>query len=375
LKTKHLHIVCLDVPYPADYGGVVDLFYKLEALQQKGIRIHMHCFEYGRGKQAELNKYCEKVYYYPRAEGHKGFSFSIPYIVASRNNTLLWERLQKDNYPVLLEGIHCCYGLNAGLLNDRRVVLRLHNVEHEYYKQLSKWEQSLVKKTYFHHESRLLQRFEKEIANKATVVTVSEKDMQTYKQTFGAKQISYLPVFTGHTEVLSEPGSGNFALYQGNLSVAENEKAATWLLTKVFNELDIPFVIAGKNPPERLVRLSHKKNNTCIVANPTPNEMDDLIKKAQLHVMPSFTNSGIKLKLINALFNGRHVITNDAMIEGTGLENLCHQANNAALMKYHIYRLFQTPFPQEEINRRKSILSRMFNREQNAEALIRLLFE
>ncbi len=370
-----MHIVSLDVPYPADYGGVVDLFYKLEALQQKGIRIHLHCFEYGRGKQAELNKYCEKVYYYPRAEGHKGFSFSIPYIVASRNNTLLWERLQKDNYPVLLEGIHCCYALNAGMLNDRRVVLRLHNVEHEYYKQLSKWEQSLVKKTYFHHESRLLQRFEKEIANKATVLTVSEKDMQTYKQTFGAKQISYLPVFTGHTEVLSEPGSGNFALYQGNLSVAENEKAATWLLTKVFNELDIPFVIAGKNPPERLVRLSHKKNNTCIVANPTPNEMEDLIKKAQLHVMPSFTNSGIKLKLINALFNGRHVITNDAMIEGTGLENLCHQANNAALMKYHIYRLFQTPFPQEEINRRKSILSRMFNREQNAEALIRLLFE
>jgi glycosyltransferase involved in cell wall biosynthesis len=375
LKNKHLHIISLDVPYPADYGGVVDLFYKLEALQQKGIHIHLHCFEYGRGKQQGLNKYCEKVYYYTRAEGHKGFSFSIPYIVASRNNALLWERLQKDNYPVLLEGIHCCYGLNTGLLDNRRVVLRLHNVEHEYYKQLSKWEQSLVKKTYFHHESRLLQRFEKEIATKATIVTVSEKDMQTYKLTFGAKQISYIPVFTGHTEVLSEPGSGNFALYHGNLSVAENEKAATWLLAKVFNDLDIPFVIAGKNPPERLVRLSHNKNNTCIVANPTQTEMDDLIKKAQLHVMPSFTDSGIKLKLINALYNGRHVIANNAMTDGTGLENLCHQANNAALMKYHVFRLFQTPFPQEEINRRKDILSRMFKREQNAESLIRLLFD
>ncbi len=370
-----MHIVSLDVPYPADYGGVVDLFYKLEALQQKGIRIHLHCFEYGRGKQQELNKYCEKVYYYTRAEGHKGFSFSIPYIVASRNNELLWERLQKDNHPVLLEGIHCCYGLNAGLLDNRRVALRLHNVEYEYYKQLSKWESSLVKKTYFHHESRLLERFEKEIANKAIIVTVSEKDMQTYKRAFGAKQINYLPVFTGHTAVLSEPGSGNFALYHGNLSVAENEKAATWLLEKVFNELDIPFVIAGKNPPERLIKLSHKKNNTCIVANPTPNEMEDLIKKAQLHVMPSFTDSGIKLKLINALYNGRHVIANNAMTEGTGLENLCHQANNAALMKYHVFRLFQTPFPQEEINRRKDILSRIFNRDQNTEALIKLLFD
>ena len=365
----------LDVPYPADYGGVVDLFYKLEALQKKGIRIHLHCFEYGRGKQPELNKYCDKVYYYPRAEGHKGFSFSIPYIVASRNNALLWERLGKDDYPVLLEGIHCSYGLYAGLLKNRRVVLRLHNVEHEYYKQLSKWEHAFVKKTYFHHESRLLQRFEKEIANKAIIAAVSEKDMQTYKQSFGAKDISFLPVFTGFNEVLSITGSGNFALYHGNLSIAENEKAATWLLEKVFNDLDIPFVIAGKNPSERLIKLSHKKNNTCIVANPTQSEMEDLIRKSHLHVMQSFTNSGIKLKLINALFNGRHVIANDLMTDGTGLAGLCHQANNAALMKYHTYRLFKTPFTEEERENRARVLYDIFDNSKNADALIRLLFE
>ena len=139
MKDKHIHIVSLDVPYPPNYGGVIDLFYKLPALYEQGIKIHLHCFEYGRGEQPELNKYCESVRYYQRAEGHKGFSFSIPYIVASRNNTLLWDRLQQDHFPVLLEGIHCTYGLHAGLLINRRVVLRLHNVENEYYKQLSKW--------------------------------------------------------------------------------------------------------------------------------------------------------------------------------------------------------------------------------------------
>lgn len=375
MKVKFLHIVCLDVPYPADYGGVFDLFYKLEALQQKGIHIILHCFEYGRGEQPALNQYCHQVYYYPRAEGHKGFSFSIPYIVASRNNALLWERLQKDNHPVLLEGIHCCYGLHAGLLDNRRVVLRLHNVEHEYYKQLSKWEQSLVKKTYFRHESRLLQRFEKNIANKAIIVTVSDKDMQTYKRSFGAKRISYLPVFTGHKTVSSQPGNGNFALYHGNLSIAENEKAAIWLLNKIFNDLEIPLVIAGKNPTDRLVNLSHRDNNTCIVANPTDNELNDLIQKAQLHVMPSFTDSGIKLKLINALYNGRHVITNDAMTEGTGLGSLCHEAHNAAMMKYQIYRLFQIPFTKEECDKRTMLLKQIFDVEKNADILIRLLFD
>ena len=358
-----------------DYGGVVDLFYKLKALHEKGIRIHLHCFEYGRGRQDILNTYCESVHYYSRTEGPKGFSFSIPYIVASRNNESLWQRLQKDQYPVLLEGIHCSYGLYAGLLKNRNLVLRLHNVEHEYYRQLSKWERSLVKKTYFHHESRLLERYEKKIANECSIVAVSEKDEQTYKQKFGAGQISHLPVFIEHSSVHTQPGSGNYALYHGNLSVAENEKAAFWLLEKIFNDLDTPFVIAGKNPSARLIKLSHVRQNTCIVANPSALEMKDLIAKAHLHVMPSFTESGIKLKLINALFTGRHVIVNESMVAGTGLENLCHVANNAALMKYQIYRLFQTPFNQEEIDRRSKILSEKFDSEKNAEKLIRLLFD
>jgi glycosyltransferase involved in cell wall biosynthesis len=375
LKNKHIHIVSFDVPYPADYGGACAVFYKIKALHGKGIKIHLHCFEYGRGKQEALNQYCESVHYYTRTEGAKGFSFTIPYIVASRNNTKLWENLQKDNYPVLLEGIHCTYGIYADLLSSRKVVLYLHNVEFEYYKQLSQWERSLVKKTYYHHESRLLERYEKQIANRCTILSLSEKDKQTYKSKFGAGLIHFLPVFIEQQSVQSITGNGTYALYHGNLSVAENERVAIWLLEKVFNDMDIPFVIAGKNPSERLIKLSHKKNNTCIVSNPSENELKDLIVKAQLHVMPSFTDSGIKLKLINALFNGRHVITNESMVDGTGLEALCHMADNAALTKYQAYRLFQIPFSEEEYNKRKSILLKIFDNDLNADKLIKQLFD
>lgn len=71
------------MPYPVDYGGVFDLFYKIKELHSLGVKIHLHCFDYGRGEQPELNKYCEEVFYYSRNEGHKGFSFKLPYIVAS----------------------------------------------------------------------------------------------------------------------------------------------------------------------------------------------------------------------------------------------------------------------------------------------------
>jgi hypothetical protein len=64
--SKTLHIICHDVPWPADYGGVVDLFYKIKTLHEEGVKIRLHCFDYGRGQQNELNKYCEEVNYYKR---------------------------------------------------------------------------------------------------------------------------------------------------------------------------------------------------------------------------------------------------------------------------------------------------------------------
>ena len=33
--TKEIHIITFDIPYPANYGGVIDVFYKIKALKEK----------------------------------------------------------------------------------------------------------------------------------------------------------------------------------------------------------------------------------------------------------------------------------------------------------------------------------------------------
>src|SRR5688572_11291711 len=98
IMQKLLHIICHDVPWPADYGGVVDLFYKIKALHDEGVKIKLHCFDYGRGHQDELSKYCEEVNYYQRLSKWKSISLSKPYIVRSRENPLLLENLLKDDH-------------------------------------------------------------------------------------------------------------------------------------------------------------------------------------------------------------------------------------------------------------------------------------
>lgn len=370
---KHLHIVCLDVPYPVDYGGVFDLFYKITALHQQGIKIHLHCFDYGRGKQDELNKYCTEVFYYKRKRGLKGFSLRLPYIVNSRRNKKLLSNLLRDNYPVLLEGIHCTYYLYKKKLQGRKIFVRLHNAEFEYYKQLARSETSFLKKIYFLLESRLLKKYEEKIASKAFIVAVALKDIETYEREFKVKEAKYLPVFLSCTSVNSKNGKGNYCLYHGNLSVAENEKAATYLLKNIFNELSIPFVIAGKNPSAKLRRLVHQNSNVRLVESPSEDEMNELISNAQVNVLPSFNSTGIKIKLLNAIFNGRHCVVNAAAVTGTGLEEVCRVASDSNSFKENIIRLYDCPFTNEDSKLREQLLAK-FNNEINARQLIQWIW-
>ncbi|MBL0056961.1 MAG: glycosyltransferase [Chitinophagaceae bacterium] len=373
MSEQHLHIITHDVPFPADYGGVFDLFYKLKALHALGVRIHLHCFTQGRVPGKELNELCTSVDLYPRKKDLWHFSFRVPFIVNSRKDKNLLANLQKDDHPVLMEGIHCTYYLQTGELTNRKLLVRLHNAEFEYYHQLGLSESSLLKKCYFLLESRLLKRYESRLASKAGFLAVSEKDVELYRKAFHAPDIHYLPVFVPFREIKGLEGKGCFCLYHGNLSVNENESAATWLLKNIFNRTDLPLVIAGKNPSSKLERIAHRQKNTCLVANPSEKEMLDLISKAQINIIPSFNNTGIKIKLLNALAYGRHCLVNTAAVEGSGLEGLCVISDDAASFLSELRILFDQPFTIEDIQKRENVLAGTFNNEKNAMELMRFL--
>jgi glycosyltransferase involved in cell wall biosynthesis len=368
---KHLHIISLNVPYPVNYGGVFDLFYKLPSLQQQGIKIHLHCFDYGRGEQPELNKYCASVNYYSR---NKNFFSSLPFIVSSRRNEALVTNLLKDDHPILMEGIHCTYLLNDERFTNRKCFVRLHNVEFEYYNDLYKASCSFLKKIYYKRERKLLYKYERLIADKAIFFSITEKDALTYRSEFGCNNISYLPLFLPNWKVNAEEGIGGFCLYHGDLSVDANAKIVEWLAKNVFADIDISLKIAGKNPPASLVQALKPYKNITLIADPADKQMQQLISSAQINILPSFSSTGIKLKLLNALYNGRHCVVNNATIEGTGFESLCHIANTGADLKEIISQLYYQPFSSAEIEKRKQLLEQHFNNERNATQLINAIW-
>jgi len=365
MKERHLHIITHDVPWPADYGGVMDLFYKIKTLHQSGVKIHLHCFVNKRPPQDELKKYCEQIHYYKRQADISHFSFRLPFIVNSRKSDELLTNLKKDNYPILLEGIHCSYYLYMGKLTSRIVLLRLHNVEFEYYRHLALHEKNPFRKLYYLHESKLLKKYEKQLAEKVKIVAVSDQDVQLYKSVFNATDIAHLPVFLPYTMAACRVGKGCFCLYHGNLSINENEEAAVWLLQNVFNDLEVPFVIAGKDPSQKLSFMAQEHPHTCLVANPNDKELQDMIAKAQINILPSFNNTGVKLKLLNALFNGRHCLVNKAGVHGSGLDSICQLAEDADDFKTAISYLYDIPFTREENEHRQCILKELYCNKKN----------
>jgi hypothetical protein len=364
MEHRKLHIVCHDVPYPADYGGVFDLFYKIRTLHEEGIHIILHCFTSGRVEQPILNSLCQEVFYYQRRTGHKGYSHQIPYIVCSRSNPELLERLLQDEYPILLEGVHCTYLLQDDRFSARKILLRLHNVESTYYKQLAGCSNSWFKKLYYLHESAVLKKYERRIASSWPVLAVTQSDADRAAISYQSKNITVIPVFLPFQHIESPQGTGCYCLYHGNLSVEENEKAAIWLLENVFNNLPIPFLIAGKKPGSKLYRVVSRFKNCCLVPDPSDQELKDIITKAQIHVIPSFNCTGIKLKLLNALFNGRHCVVNPDAVDGTGLHELCHVARNAEDFKEVVSNLYERPFTFMDLQfRRENLLSQYDNRQ------------
>ncbi len=374
---RQLHIVCLDVPWPADYGGAIDMMNRIMMFRKLDIGIHLHYFNYNeRGTPNELNQFCETIRVYERKTGSKGFSSRIPYIVASRMNEELAANLNKDDHPVLLEGIHCTGILPLLDLQKRKVVVRMHNEESLYYKELARAETSLFKKLYFLHESRLLKKYSQQLPHECIYACVSHEDVTVLKEQYDLPGARLLPIYPSWQTVSGEEGMGNLCLYHGNLSVPENEEAAIWLLRKVFMKVRKPFVIAGKKPSRRLQKMAHLFQHTCLVADPSEGELNDLIRKAHINILPSFNRNitGIRLKLLHVLFEGRHCITHEAMVKGTGLAAACHIGTTANAFASIIMQLYNQPFTVEEIRLRQRLLGDTYDNRKNSLELIQWLW-
>lgn len=370
---QFLNILAFNIPWPANYGGIIDVYYKMKALKRCGVKIILHCFEYERPQAPELEEVCEKVYYYKRQTGLLPNLTLLPYNVYSRKEPKLMARLLENEYPILFEGLHCCYYLSDPRLKNRLKIYREANIEHDYYRHLAQADNRLIRQCFFRIEAWRFKRYQQVLTHADRIIAVSTTDAAYLRSVFPGKAVDFMPCFHTNDQITVKPGSSDFILYHGKLSVIENTQAALFLIRNVFSKLNHRCIIAGMNPPAILVKAAAPYPNIRIEANPSAERMEELIKEAQIHALVTFQATGLKLKLLNSLFAGRHTVVNSLMVEGSGLEQLCHIADTADELIATCNKLMETSIHPNFIEQRQALLFPDYSNQHQGERLYNMI--
>lgn len=364
-----IHVVSLTIPWPPNYGGAIDIFYKLKSLHKLGVQIHLHCYKYDRDETEELKKYCYKVSYYDRRLKIIDTLSLTPFIVKSRVNKKLVDELNKDNNKILIEGVH---GFSIyKYVDNNRIYIRTHNVEQDYYWALMKASNSYHKKFYYWTEFLKLRNYENKLKKAKGVLCISPNDLALFEKI--NKNSVLISPFHEHEYINCDAGLGEYILLHGNLQVEENIKSIKYLINNVLNKIDHKVIIAGRQPDESIIKLCEHHQHIMLVSNPSQNEMIQLIKGSQIILLHTFQSTGIKLKLVNSLYLGRHVICNSLMVDNTNLNQLVYIANNDRMWINTINQLMTKTFTKQNANDRQVVLEQFYNNKINAKRIISIL--
>lgn len=367
--SKPLHIISLDVPFPADYGGAVDIYHRIRALSELGYDIHLHCYEYGRGKPEELTKLTKSVFYYKRKKTVLDWLNPLPFIVQTRKSQQLLNRLLLDEAPILFEGLHTTYFLNHPKLAHRIKIVRTHNIEHDYYERLAQ-ETTSWKKQFYLSEAKKLKKYERILQHASHILAIKPTDSVYFSRYQSSCHV--LPPCIEPVKKTAQVSTESFALFHGNLSVSENERAVSWIVQQLVPHTSVKIVVAGKNPSTELKQLLSAANVT-LYENPSQQKLTEVLSQARVHLMRTDQGTGVKLKLMHALLTSGHILANPLMLNGSFAEDLCVQATSNEEWLSALSRLMNTQLSPGDFEKRQAWISNHFNTTENCRIFDQLL--
>jgi len=373
LADNHIHIIALEIPYPPLRGNVIGIYHRIKSLYEAGVSITLHAYYKKLSFPEELTAYCKFVYLYPRKSILRLANLKFPLYVQSRRAGALLERLSKDSDPIWFEGLHTLFHFEDMILKGRKKYIRMHNVESIYYNHLAHSSSSLLKKIYYYWESTRSKWLENKLLSQADgLFAISREETDLFNNS--GINARWLPPFHPHTEVLNLTGSGDYAIYHGDLSIKENEDAALFLINEVFEKIELPLVIAGHAPSKRLIKRIHIAPNVTLIQSPAWDKMNQLIQGAHIVLLPFSQTTGYKMKMIDSLALGRHIITSEIMKVHDEWNGLVYLADSSSQWSQLIKELKGVPFTATDCLARKTLFDTLLNNRINAQHIIDHVF-
>ena len=220
----------------------------------------------------------------------------------------------------------------------KSVVLHEHNAEFVMWERLAEIEKNPIKKAVIKLEASRIKRTERLYAENASVVFAAPNDIEELAE-IGVDRNKLKPTYhLGEDFLLESPNlefseTENALLFVGTLTWEANIDGLIWFLDEIYpsvvkNHPDIHFYIVGKNPDQRLISRAQKFESVELTG--FVEELEPYFKKARAFVIPLRFGSGIKVKLLNAMYRGIPIVTTPIGTEGlevvSGRDLFCTQS-------------------------------------------------
>lgn len=205
-----------------------------------------------------------------------------------------------------------------------KIILHEHNCEYLIWKRYANIERSVLKKVALLNQAYRIKKYEQEICRRATVILAAPNDTDELVK-IGADTAKFLETYhLGDDNLLNEPAldfnkTEKALLYIGTLSWEANIDGLVWFCNEIWQSVkqqhpDIKLYIVGKKPDVRLKEIAANDNQ--IILTGFVENVEPYFQKSRVFITPLRFGSGIKVKVVNALYRGIPCVTTSIGTEG-----------------------------------------------------------
>lgn len=338
------------VPYPP-HGGVLqrgfNLLRELGRKHEVQLLAFHHPDELPHGEalarsREELGKFCAELEYFPlwvkQSAFHKLAAFAAgsfypkPFSVLAHKSSSLAGRLREvcatrrpdivhlDTIALAPFREHC---------SNVPTVLAHHNIESQLMARRAEHETGAAARMYVRSQTDRLLRYEQQQADKfALNITVSDADAQLLQRICPGARTAVVPNGVDIEYFAPRPGEETPALiYTGGMNMFANRDAVEWFLESIWPRInaavpEVRFYAIGQRPSARI--LAAAAADPAIEA---PGFVDDVrpwVAKSAVYVVPLRVGGGTRLKMVDAMAQGKPIVATTVGAEGIDGENGKH---------------------------------------------------
>lgn len=329
--------LCKKFPYPLKDGESVAIYNMAKGLSAAGAEIHLFCVNtlkhffdptklpsaynpYTTITTVTLDTSVTRTGALFNLFSRK--SYHVERFYSKKVSHALSKLLAHEKFDIVqIEGVHLAgYGALVRQRTTARVALRAHNLEFQIWERIAVRTKPGLKRWYIRYLTKKLKAYEIAcLMDTDFLVPISRQDLQQFESLGYEGQHCLCPIGIDPGEYLpSPPKSDNFSVYfLGSLDWLPNLEGIQWFVSEVWpiflqRHPSASLHLAGRNTPDWMFSLSGK--GICVHGE-VPDAIEYMNQYAVM-VVPLFSGSGMRAKIIEAMALGRTVVTTPLGLEG-----------------------------------------------------------